>query len=266
MILVIALSLFLAPTAVSQEFVTIAPPETLTVREKVNEAAGTMSGSHRARIRANSLIASLFLSESGQDTVVKPGKLKLAPITLPKAIKDNGQAVRLCGHLNTVNGHYTLISSDPLDLEAEGESQALTEVEFKTEHEDILTGRYSDRSFIGRSYLAERCAGNQSSYFVPVSFSDNPTELNITFEVVDGTVAAKFYLMTVQGRISRSDALMECRGTRRITSGYDCTIQFSALDTALKGFDYLGLIEIHLTIKSGHDESNFRTRVSVPLP
>lgn len=256
-----------APSSAS-EFITVAAPATLVVRETVNASAGTMSGAHSARIRANSLIASLFLSNSKGQTVVLPGELKLAPIVIPQSARDFLDTLKLCASLNTINGHYALIGVAPeLGPVQTTEASVLSAISFETDHESVLENRYSDETFIGRSFIAPVCAASQTSYYMPISFTDDPDQLNITFEVTSGTVNPTLRPVFADGSLSQKPPIpMTCLATRRLTAGFDCTLELSKLQKQIANLEYSGLVELRLEITDGRDTSFIETRLSVPFP
>ena len=253
---------------IASEFITLEAPAALEVREIVNPSAGTMSGAHSARIRANSLIASMFLSNSQRQSVIEPGELRLAPIIIPEGARDLIETLQLCAALNTVNGHYALIGAapplGPVDTFA---ASTLSIVTFETAHRNVLENRYSDETFIGRSFIAPVCAASQTQYYMPVSFTDEPDQLNITFEVTSGTVNPTLRPVLTDGSLSLSDPItMTCLATRRLTSGFDCTTELSDIKQKTSDLEYSGLVQLRLEITDGRETSFIETRLSVPLP
>ena len=262
------ISMGLATVHVSgSEFITVEAPLALEVREIVNPSAGTMSGAHSARIRANSLIASLFLSDSKGQTVVLPGELKLAPIVIPQGARDFLDTLKLCASLNTINGHYALIGVAPkLGPVQTTAASVLSNVSFNTAHKNVLENRYSDETFIGRSFVAPVCAASQTSYYMPVSFADQPDQLNITFEVTSGTVNPTLRPVLADGEVSLIPPIkMACLATRRLTAGFDCTLKLADIKSQVADLEYSGLMELRLEMTDGRETSFIETRLSVPL-
>ena len=257
------------PPASASEFITVTAPTDLIVRETVNASLGTMSGAHSARIRANSLIASLFLSSSEEQTVVLPGELKLAPIVIPQGARDFLDTLKLCASLNTINGHYALIGVAPeLGPIQSTAGSVLSAISFETGHKNILENRYSDETFIGRSFIAPACAASQTSYYMPISFTDDYDQLNITFEVTSGTVNPTLRAVLADGSLSsqKTPAEMTCLATRRLTAGFDCTVKLSSIESQIVDLEYSGLVELRLEMTDGRETSFIETRLSVPLP
>ncbi|WP_299967504.1 hypothetical protein [uncultured Roseobacter sp.] len=253
--------------AIASEFIILSAPEKIEVRETVSESAGTMSGAHSARIRANALIASLFLSKSETETTAQPGQFKIAPIVVPAVVEEMEENLRLCMNLNTINGHYKLIGyAEMAKVEKTGSATDLVALSFESEHAQTIGNRYGDSSFIGRSFIATACASSQTSYYMPVSFADDPDTLNITFEVTNGTVEAVLYAIGEDGVTAREGAEMTCRATRRLTKGFDCEVNLAGLFDTVDVEDYSGLVELGLTITDKQDTSYFATRISVPRP
>ncbi|WP_133244361.1 hypothetical protein [Thalassobacter stenotrophicus] len=255
------------PPASASEFITVTAPTDLVVRETVNASLGTMSGAHSARIRANSLIASLFLSNSEGQTVVLPGELKLAPIVIPQGARDFLDRLKLCASLNTINGHYALIGVAPeLGPVQSTTGSVLSAISFETDHKNILENRYSDETFIGRSFIAPACAASQTSYYMPISFTDNPDQLNITFEVTSGTVNPTLRAILADGSLSQNTPVtMTCLATRRLTAGFDCAVKLDLFEPQIADLEYSGLVELRLEMTDGRETSFIETRLSVPL-
>lgn len=264
MIWLLSGALELAP-AFADEFITLNAPEKLEVRETVSESAGTMSGAHNARTRANALIAGLFLSKSGTETKVGLGHIKIAPIVVPAGVRNIEERLRLCTNLKTTNGHYNVIGfAEFASLEDADTGTGMVDLAFESNHMETISDRYGDQSFIGRSYIATACVASQTSYYMPVSFSDDPDLLSITFEVPNGTVSPILYSVRTDGATNDAGHEMTCSATRRLTTGFDCHISYSDLFENEDTTTYSGLMQLVLTINNGRDASLFETRISVP--
>ena len=196
--------------------------------------------------------------------------MRVAPLILPSKFGDALGSIMLCTNAATINGHYRLFGiAGPLgELSEGGDRGDLPSMTFETKHSEALEDRYTDASFVGRAYLAPRCEGTQTAYFVPIGFVDEPDTLHMSFEVTAGTIEAKLTPYLSSGKLAdgTNAVSMDCQGSRRLEVGFDCSVKIAEITAAAakQGAQSVQAVQLSLLMKTGREDLEHLVNISLP--
>ena len=169
----------------------------------------------------------------------------------------------VCTELRVINGHFTYFGSDEIIDEVNPNKQYLI-ADFVTEHQASAPrlNQYTEDFLLGRAYVARDCLQRRSLYYIPIYLREDVgsvSELLMTVEAVGATVTAE---LNPQG-IPDEKEPFNCLPTRRIQSGYDCSVKLK--DIANLTANDSGLYDISVVIsRQGQEDEVFYARASIP--